>query len=178
MPLGLSVRVKSMRAGLLRRTCGTPPARSRQDDSVPGPGEPCAAFRDRIEAAVRPYQEEQIAAGRQGIADGLRADGRPHKAPVAAGGERPSTVLPWQGPPPEWRIVPHRGRFRDFGAAMDRYPPIAGHGLVGDLQTAALVSSQGVVGWFAAPRFDSPRILPKVEFMGEQPVDFPPEQGR
>ncbi|WP_189130869.1 glycoside hydrolase family 15 protein [Wenjunlia tyrosinilytica] len=42
---------------------------------------------------------------------------------------------------------------------MDRYPPVADHGLVGDLQTAALVSSQGVVDWFAAPRFDSPSIF-------------------
>ncbi|MFF4104564.1 glycoside hydrolase family 15 protein [Streptomyces sp. NPDC001903] len=42
---------------------------------------------------------------------------------------------------------------------MDRYPPIADHGLVGDLQTAALVSSRGVVDWFAAPRFDSPSIF-------------------
>nr|WSX53128.1 glycoside hydrolase family 15 protein [Streptomyces sp. NBC_00974] len=42
---------------------------------------------------------------------------------------------------------------------MDRYPPIAEHGLVGDLQTAALVSSQGVVDWFAAPRFDSTSIF-------------------
>ncbi|MFE7113219.1 glycoside hydrolase family 15 protein [Streptomyces sp. NPDC057575] len=42
---------------------------------------------------------------------------------------------------------------------MDRYPPIADHGLVGDMQTAALVSSQGVVDWFAAPRFDSPSIF-------------------
>ncbi|MFI1255130.1 glycoside hydrolase family 15 protein [Streptomyces netropsis] len=42
---------------------------------------------------------------------------------------------------------------------MDRYPPIAEHGLVGDLQTAALVSSQGVIDWFAAPRFDSPSIF-------------------
>ncbi|MFJ6722874.1 glycoside hydrolase family 15 protein, partial [Streptomyces sp. NPDC091259] len=42
---------------------------------------------------------------------------------------------------------------------MDRYPPIADHGLVGDLQTAALVSSKGVVDWFAAPRFDSPSIF-------------------
>ncbi|MFD9389280.1 glycoside hydrolase family 15 protein [Streptomyces sp. NPDC060000] len=42
---------------------------------------------------------------------------------------------------------------------MDRYPPIAEHGPVGDLQTAALVSSRGVVDWFAAPRFDSPSIF-------------------
>jgi GH15 family glucan-1,4-alpha-glucosidase len=42
---------------------------------------------------------------------------------------------------------------------MDRYPPIAEHGLVGDLQTTALVSSQRVVDWFGAPRFDSPSIF-------------------
>ncbi|MGW0122045.1 glycoside hydrolase family 15 protein [Streptomyces sp. NPDC003327] len=42
---------------------------------------------------------------------------------------------------------------------MRRYPPIADHGLVGDLQTAALVSDEGVVDWFAAPRFDSPGIF-------------------
>jgi GH15 family glucan-1,4-alpha-glucosidase len=42
---------------------------------------------------------------------------------------------------------------------MDRYPPIADHGLVGDLQTAAMVSERGVVDWFAAPRFDSPSIF-------------------
>ncbi|MET7986066.1 MULTISPECIES: glycoside hydrolase family 15 protein [unclassified Streptomyces] len=43
--------------------------------------------------------------------------------------------------------------------SMDRYPPIADHGLVGDLQCSALVSSKGVVDWFAAPRFDSPSIF-------------------
>ncbi|MFJ6712848.1 trehalase-like domain-containing protein [Streptomyces sp. NPDC091265] len=42
---------------------------------------------------------------------------------------------------------------------MDRYPPIAEHGLVGDLQTAALVSSHGVVDRFAALRFVSPSIF-------------------
>ncbi|WP_328674812.1 glycoside hydrolase family 15 protein [Streptomyces sp. NBC_00328] len=42
---------------------------------------------------------------------------------------------------------------------MDRYPPIADHGLVGDLQCSALVSAKGVVDWFAAPRFDSPSIF-------------------
>ncbi|MEU6374325.1 glycoside hydrolase family 15 protein [Streptomyces sp. NPDC046909] len=42
---------------------------------------------------------------------------------------------------------------------MRRYPPIADHGMVGDLQTAALVSSDGVIDWFCAPRFDSPSIF-------------------
>ncbi|MBB1246715.1 glycoside hydrolase family 15 protein [Streptomyces durbertensis] len=40
-----------------------------------------------------------------------------------------------------------------------RYPPIAEHGLVGDLRTAALVSADGVVDWFCAPRFDSPSLF-------------------
>ncbi|MBF9068873.1 glycoside hydrolase family 15 protein [Streptacidiphilus fuscans] len=42
---------------------------------------------------------------------------------------------------------------------MRRYPPIADHGLVGDLQSCALVSSEGVVDWFCAPRFDSPSVF-------------------
>ncbi|MFJ8934742.1 glycoside hydrolase family 15 protein [Streptomyces sp. NPDC102365] len=42
---------------------------------------------------------------------------------------------------------------------MRRYPPIADHGLVGDLQTAALVSSDGTVDWMCAPRFDSPSVF-------------------
>jgi GH15 family glucan-1,4-alpha-glucosidase len=33
------------------------------------------------------------------------------------------------------------------------------HGLVGDLQTAALIAHDGAVTWFCAPRFDSPSIF-------------------
>src|SRR5258708_381792 len=42
---------------------------------------------------------------------------------------------------------------------MDRYPDISNHGLIGDLQTAALVSTDGTVDWFCTPRFDSPSIF-------------------
>jgi GH15 family glucan-1,4-alpha-glucosidase len=42
---------------------------------------------------------------------------------------------------------------------MDDYPLIANHGLVGDLQTAALVSTTGTIDWWCAPRFDSPSIF-------------------
>ncbi|MEV6398970.1 glycoside hydrolase family 15 protein [Streptomyces sp. NPDC051907] len=42
---------------------------------------------------------------------------------------------------------------------MRRYPPIADHGMIGDLQTVALVSSDGVIDWFCAPRFDSPSLF-------------------
>ncbi|GAA3435552.1 glycoside hydrolase family 15 protein [Kutzneria kofuensis] len=39
---------------------------------------------------------------------------------------------------------------------MSDYPLIADHGLIGDLQTSALVATDGTVDWFCAPRFDSP----------------------
>ncbi|WP_410624452.1 glycoside hydrolase family 15 protein [Amycolatopsis sp. cmx-8-4] len=39
------------------------------------------------------------------------------------------------------------------------YLPIAEHGLVGDLRTAALVGTDGRVSWFCAPRFDSPSVF-------------------
>ncbi|HEY3501804.1 MAG TPA: glycoside hydrolase family 15 protein [Actinocatenispora sp.] len=42
---------------------------------------------------------------------------------------------------------------------MDAYPAIEDHGLIGDLQTAALVASDGTIDWFCAPRFDSPSIF-------------------
>ncbi|NXY99265.1 glycoside hydrolase family 15 protein [Streptomyces sp. BR123] len=42
---------------------------------------------------------------------------------------------------------------------MRRYPPIGDHGLIGDLRTAALVSSDGVLDWFCAPRFESPSLF-------------------
>ena len=42
---------------------------------------------------------------------------------------------------------------------MARYPNISDHGLIGDLQTAALVTTDGVVDWFCCPRFDSPSVF-------------------
>jgi GH15 family glucan-1,4-alpha-glucosidase len=40
-----------------------------------------------------------------------------------------------------------------------RYPNIGDHGLIGDLQTAALVTTDGVLDWFCCPRFDSPSVF-------------------
>lgn len=42
---------------------------------------------------------------------------------------------------------------------MERYPNISDHGLIGDLQTAALVTADGTVDFFCCPRFDSPSVF-------------------
>ena len=42
---------------------------------------------------------------------------------------------------------------------MARYPNISDHGLIGDLQTAALVANDGTLDWFCCPRFDSPSVF-------------------
>lgn len=42
---------------------------------------------------------------------------------------------------------------------MDDYPLIENHGLIGDLQTAALVTTDGTIDWFCCPRFDSPSVF-------------------
>jgi|SRR5215472_5094220 len=42
---------------------------------------------------------------------------------------------------------------------MDRYPNISDHGLIGDLQTAALVTTNGTINFFCCPRFDSPSVF-------------------
>src|SRR3954451_13191853 len=51
--------------------------------------------------------------------------------------------------------VPHG----DGPGVADDYPPIAEHGLIGDLQTSALVATDGTIDWFCCPRFDSPSIF-------------------
>ena len=40
-----------------------------------------------------------------------------------------------------------------------RYLPIAEHGLIGDLHTAALVGTNGTIDWYCCPRFDSPSVF-------------------
>jgi GH15 family glucan-1,4-alpha-glucosidase len=42
---------------------------------------------------------------------------------------------------------------------MSRYPNISDHGLIGDQQTAALITTDGTVDWFCVPRFDGPSVF-------------------
>jgi GH15 family glucan-1,4-alpha-glucosidase len=42
------------------------------------------------------------------------------------------------------------------------YPLIPEHGLIGDLQTAALVATDGTIDWFCCPRFDSPSVFASI----------------
>ncbi len=39
------------------------------------------------------------------------------------------------------------------------YPPIENHGIIGNLRTVALVTVDGTVDWFCAPRVDSPSLF-------------------
>jgi GH15 family glucan-1,4-alpha-glucosidase len=42
---------------------------------------------------------------------------------------------------------------------MGTYPALSDHALIGDLQTAALVTTDGTIDWFCTPRFDSPSVF-------------------
>ncbi|MFJ3794015.1 glycoside hydrolase family 15 protein [Kitasatospora sp. NPDC090091] len=43
-----------------------------------------------------------------------------------------------------------------------RYTPISEHGLIGDLRTAALVTTDGTIDWYCCPRFDAPSVFASI----------------
>src|SRR3954452_10584674 len=75
---------------------------------------------------------------------------------VVAPGQKRSSAAGMGASPPRGEAA---GMVRDQGAAMDVYPAIADHGLIGDLQTSALVSTDATIDWFCCPRFDSPSVF-------------------
>jgi GH15 family glucan-1,4-alpha-glucosidase len=48
------------------------------------------------------------------------------------------------------------------GADTPRYLPIAEHGLIGDLRSAALVGTNGTIDWYCCPRFDAPSVFASI----------------
>lgn len=47
----------------------------------------------------------------------------------------------------------------ESGEQASRYPPIAAYALIGDCQSAALVSNEGSVDWYCPGRFDGPAVF-------------------
>jgi GH15 family glucan-1,4-alpha-glucosidase len=45
---------------------------------------------------------------------------------------------------------------------VDAYLPIAEHGLIGDLHTAALVGTDGTIDWYCCPSFDAPSVFASI----------------
>ncbi|HEU4422502.1 MAG TPA: glycoside hydrolase family 15 protein [Pilimelia sp.] len=43
-----------------------------------------------------------------------------------------------------------------------RYLPIAEHGLIGDLRSAALVGTNGTIDWYCCPSFDAPSVFASI----------------
>lgn len=54
------------------------------------------------------------------------------------------------------------GGIRPSRADAPRYLPIAEHGLIGDLRSAALVGTNGTIDWYCCPRFDAPSVFASI----------------
>ncbi|AWW41020.1 MULTISPECIES: glycoside hydrolase family 15 protein [Streptomyces] len=48
------------------------------------------------------------------------------------------------------------------GPGRNRYIPIAEHGLIGDLQSVALVATDGTIDWYCCPSFDAPSVFASI----------------
>src|SRR3954471_24266759 len=80
-------------------------------------------------------------------------------APAARASVRPRGHNPGRWIRRNLGAAPGRWAMLRWEAVMNAYPPIEDHGLIGDLQTAALVATDATIDWFCAPRFDSPSIF-------------------
>jgi hypothetical protein len=60
---------------------------------------------------------------------------------------------------PRWRALPLPALCEPALAALSAQGWASTAGLIGDLQTAALVTTDGMVDWFCCPRFDSPSVF-------------------
>jgi len=49
-----------------------------------------------------------------------------------------------------------------YGPGTPRYLPIADHGLIGDLRSAALVGTNGTIDWYCCERFDAPSVFASI----------------
>ncbi len=67
--------------------------------------------------------------------------------------------LPWRPSVVGLEAMARSDSFAGSGVISGAYPPIAEHGLIGDLQTAALVGADGTIDWYCMPRFDSPSVF-------------------
>ncbi|MFF6995328.1 glycoside hydrolase family 15 protein [Streptomyces sp. NPDC008313] len=48
------------------------------------------------------------------------------------------------------------------GLGCRRYLPISDHGLIGDLESVALVGTDGTIDWYCSPSFDSPSVFASI----------------
>lgn len=52
------------------------------------------------------------------------------------------------------------GAAREWGTSGgQRYAPISDHGLIGDLRSVALVTTDGTIDWYCCPDFDAPSVF-------------------
>src|SRR5258708_21648356 len=72
---------------------------------------------------------------------------------------RTSQVEPEWSPAPDMADSSRSPQPRSEMANRSGYLPVAEHGLIGDLHTAALVGTNGTIDWHCSPSFDAPSVF-------------------